>query len=88
MLPFQGAGDWFYPLPKATSFQDSTLGSDMIGFQPEEFKMKTVKSIIRFLLPNVSILIFELKARNIPAQWQRPEGATPWVNKNVYNKAP
>lgn len=39
-------------------------------------------------------LVFELKARNILAQWQRPERTTPWVEahkqmcalKGQYNK--
>ena len=52
MLPFQGAGAWFiiYPkaaflfhLPKAASFQDFTLGWDMIGFQPEDLMQKITK---------------------------------------------
>jgi len=27
--------------------------------------------------------IFGMKVRNNTAQWQRPEGATPWENKNT-----
>jgi len=32
---------------------------------------------------NIPLYIFGLKARNNIAQWQRPEGATPWVNENI-----
>jgi len=35
-----------------------------------------------FFIANISLQIFGLKARNKSAQWQRPEGATPWENKN------
>jgi hypothetical protein len=60
----------------------------MIGFQPEDFELKIAKSIIVFFATNISLHIFGLKARNNSAQWQRPEGATPWVNENIYNPAP
>ncbi len=66
----------------------------MIGFQPEDLMQKIAKSIIWFynsesfivfFATNIPLHIFGLKARNKLAQWQRPEGATPWVNKNIYN---
>jgi len=52
----------------------------MIGFQPEKFNQKTVKSNIRF---STTKQILRKKTRNNTAQWQRPEGATPWVNENI-----
>jgi len=49
-----------------------------MGFQPEK-KIKFPKEINGKYLTE---LVFGLKARNILAQWKRPERTTPWVKMN------